>query len=91
MLPIGKGLSKRTLQITREQFTLRKKKKLVQHPVENYRTQECAEMVGSVHIFALLKTRSSHCGSVVRNLTSIHEDARLIPGLAQWVKEPELL
>ena len=30
---------------------------------------------------------SSHCGSVVTNLTSIYEDAGLIPGLAQWVKD----
>jgi len=34
---------------------------------------------------------SSHHGSVETNLTSIHEDVGLIPGLAQWVKDPVLL
>ena len=34
---------------------------------------------------------NSHCGSVVINLTSIHEDMDSIPGSTQWVKDPALL
>ena len=36
-------------------------------------------------------TRSSHCGSVVVNLASIHENVGSIIGLAQWVRDPVLL
>ena len=35
--------------------------------------------------------KSSHRGSVVRNLTRTHEVVGLIPDLAQWVKDPVLL
>ena len=40
--------------------------------------------------YAFHHTWSSHRGSVVMNLTSIHEDIDSIPGLAQWVKDPVL-
>ena len=36
------------------------------------------------------KRGSSHHGLSVTNLTSIHEDAGLIPGITPWVKDPAL-
>ena len=36
------------------------------------------------------KWRSSHCGAVEMNLTSIYKDAVSIPGPTQWVGDPAL-
>ena len=38
-------------------------------------------------VFKIYQKGSSHCGLVVTNPTSIHEDAGLIAGLTQWVKD----
>ena len=45
-------------------------------------------LLGDLPVFSTTKTESwsSHCGSVVMNPTSIHDEADSIPGLGQWVK-----
>ena len=48
---------------------------------------QTTSMITCCSLRELLKFQSSCCGSAEMNLTSIHEDAGLIPSVAQWVKD----
>ena len=45
------------------------------------------EYMGVKLVIKMKQVGSSHRGSAVEKLTRIHEDAGLILGLAQWVKD----
>ena len=48
------------------------------------------EPLSLIHHKKNVRTGSSRRGSVETSLTSTHEDAGSIPGLAPWVKDPAL-
>ena len=50
-------------------------------------TKETAVLVNAIQN---VKIRRSHLGSAEMSLTRVHEDAGLIPGLAQWVEDQAL-
>ena len=62
--------------------------------LKNQNNLEKTTQLGDLHFLILKlttklhKSGSSHCGSVVTNWTSVHEDVGLIPGLPQWIKDP---
>ena len=42
--------------------------------------------ITNTHTNKTKQSKSSHCGTVVMNLTSIHKDLGSIPGPDQWAK-----
>ena len=55
------------------------------------RHQESTDAYNNMDESQNITLRSSCRGTTETNLTSIHEDAGSIPGLALWVKDPALL
>ena len=51
----------------------------------------CAMSVCLILSLKIIIVEHSYSGSAETNLTGIHEDAVLISGLIQWVKDPALM
>ena len=73
----------RAIKKTMQRYTQSKS----QIKIEEFKKRSSNPKAGKKDFFQNHKLQSSRCGSMVINLTSNHEDAGSVPGLAQWVKD----
>ena len=78
------GIQLKTVQVCLVAWSVRPRQPLVPTTDEDlvfiHQDSLCRE-------FTEIQLRSSSCGSVEVHLTALHEDAGLIPGLDQWVRD----
>ena len=67
-----------------------KAESVTEFPVHNRSLGKSVLGLKQFRLHKMQYTGCSHCGSVVMNQTSFHENSGSIPGLTQWAKDPAL-